>query len=282
MAAETALTDAIASATEGAGEALAVLETGRDYLHAHPAAAECPLCGSDEKISGLAASIEERLKNLASLKAADAAKKKQQSVLSNAEAALTQAEADYQKAIAAFDAIQKGHSWKAEVKLPPDAAPTEPAKLAAWLADNVAVAGSWPAVEASWHEEKKFIAALKSATERYESNVARRKELAMLTPKVDQALSQCVEERQKFTDGIISEIAKEVGKLYEAVHPGEGLDAIALPLDPAKRASMELMAKFAGIDAPPQAYFSQSHLDTLGLCVFLALAAHATGQTRPS
>ncbi len=52
--AEKALADAIASATEGAGEALAVLETGRDYLHAHPAVAECPLCGSDEKISGLA------------------------------------------------------------------------------------------------------------------------------------------------------------------------------------------------------------------------------------
>ena len=139
--AEKALADAIASATEGAGEALAVLEKGRDYLHAHPAVAECPLCGSDEKISGLADSIEERLKKLASLKAADAAKKKQQSALSSAEAALTQTEADYQKAIAAFDAAQKGHSWKPEVKLPSDAAPTEPAKLIAWLADNAAVAG---------------------------------------------------------------------------------------------------------------------------------------------
>ncbi len=271
--AENALTSAIALATEGAGEALAVLESGRDYLHAHPTVAECPLCGSDEKVSGLAGSIEERLKNLASLKAADAAKKKQQSALTNAETALAQAEADYQKAIAAFDAAQKGHSWKPEVKLPSDAAPTEPAKLAAWIAANAEVAGSWPAVEASWHEEKKFIAALKSATERYESNVARRKELAVLTPKVEKALTQCVEERQKFTDGIISEIAQDVGKLYEAVHPGEGLDKIALPLDPTKRASMELKAKFAGLDAPPQAYFSQSHLDTLGLCVFLALAA---------
>jgi DNA repair exonuclease SbcCD ATPase subunit len=201
--AEKALTDAIASATEGAGEALAVLETGRDYLHAHPAVAECPLCGSDEKISGLADSIEERLKTLASLRAADAAKKNQQSALSSAEAALTQAEADYQKAIAAFDAAQKGHSWKAEVKLPSDAAPTEPTKLAAWLADNAAVAGSWPAIEASWHEEKKFVAALKTASERYDSNVTRRKELEALTPKIDQALTQCMEERQKFTDGII-------------------------------------------------------------------------------
>jgi hypothetical protein len=44
-----------------------------------------------------------------------------------------------------------------------------------------------------------------------------------------------------------------------------------LPLDPKKRASIELEAKFSGQDVPPQAYFSQSHLDTLGLCVFQAL-----------
>jgi energy-coupling factor transporter ATP-binding protein EcfA2 len=271
--AERALADAIALATENASEALDLLETGRNYLHAHPDVAECPLCGSDEKISGLADSIAERLKALTSLKAADAAKKKQQSALSSAEAALTHAEADFRKASAAFDAAQKGHSWKEEVKLPPEAAPQEAAKLAAWLADNAAVTGSWPAVEASWHEERKFVAALKTASERYDSNVTRGKELGALTPKVERALTHCMEERQKFTDGIITEIADEVGKLYEAVHPGEGLNAIALPLDPAKRASMELMAKFAGLDAPPQAYFSQSHLDTLGLCVFLALAA---------
>ncbi len=35
-AADEALTEAIALATEGAGEALTVLETGRDYLHTHP------------------------------------------------------------------------------------------------------------------------------------------------------------------------------------------------------------------------------------------------------
>jgi ABC-type molybdenum transport system ATPase subunit/photorepair protein PhrA len=273
VAAEKALAEAIALATKGAGEALAVLEAGLDYLHAHPSAAECPLCGSDEKIAGLEESIVERLKNLAALRAADAAKKAQEGALTSAEAALTQAEADYEKALAAFTVAQTRHSWKPEVKLPSSAPPADPAELAQWLSDNADVAATWPGVEASWHDEKKFIAALKIASERYESNVARRKELAVLRPKVELALTQCVDERQKFTDGIISAIAQEVGKLYEAVHPGEGLDAIALPLDPAKRASMELMAKFAGQDAPPQAYFSQSHLDTLGLCVFLALAA---------
>ena len=74
------------------------------------------------------------------------------------------------------------------------------------------------------------------------------------------------------TETVIGEIAKKVGQLYEKVHPGEGLDKIAFPLDPNKRASLELAASFEGVDRPPQAYFSQSHLDTLGLCVFLALA----------
>lgn len=69
-------------------------------------------------------------------------------------------------------------------------------------------------------------------------------------------------------------IAAEVGTLYEAVHPGEGLNAISLQLDPSKRASLEIGVQFGGIiGAPPGAYFSDSHLDTLGLCVFIALAA---------
>jgi hypothetical protein len=58
------------------------------------------------------------------------------------------------------------------------------------------------------------------------------------------------------------------------VHPGEGLNKISLELDPVRRASLDIGTSFAGqANTPPQAYFSQSHLDTLGLCIFLALAA---------
>jgi hypothetical protein len=98
-------------------------------------------------------------------------------------------------------------------------------------------------------------------------------ELQLLLPKIERALEIVGEERRKFTDAILEKIADEVGRLYEAVHPGEGLNKISLELDPKKRASLEIGASFCGQAAPPQAYFSQSHLDTLGLCVFLALAS---------
>lgn len=271
--ADQALSAAIASATEGAGETLPVLEAGRAYLHAHPQSTECPLCTSDENIAGLAAELDARLNALSVLRTANANKIAQQTALNNAETALAQAQADYQKAVTTFTTAQTDHQWKATVQLPAAPPPPDSAALSAWLTANEAIAGAWAGVEAGWRDESKFLTQLKAAAERYDTNAVLVKELIDLIPNIDQALGQCVEERQKFTDSIITEIAQEVGKLYEKIHPGEGLDTIALELDPKKRASIELKAYFSGHDAPPQAYFSQSHLDTLGLCVFLALAA---------
>lgn len=271
--AEQALGAAIATAIEGAGETLPVLEAGRAYFHAHPQSTECPLCASDENIAGLAAQIDAKLNALSVLRTAHTNKSARQTALNNAETALGQTQADSQKAVTTFATAQTGHQWKAIVQLPAAPPPTDSAALPAWLAANEAIAVAWAGIEAGWRDESRFLAQLKAAAERYDSNAARVKELANLIPKIDTTLAQCVEERQKFTDSIITEIAQEVGKLYEKVHPGEGLDTIALQLDPKKRASIELKADFSGQDAPPQAYFSQSHLDTLGLCVFLALAA---------
>jgi hypothetical protein len=113
---------------------------------------------------------------------------------------------------------------------------------------------------------------LRKAFDRYTAAAEKREEWAALEPRLDAASKILVAERQMFVDGIITDIAKTVGDLYERIHPGEGLNKIAMPLDPKQRASLLLRAEFAGQDAPPAAYFSQSHLDTLGLCVFLALA----------
>lgn len=114
-------------------------------------------------------------------------------------------------------------------------------------------------------------AAVKSALDRYETNSTRKKEVEALIPKAKQALEICVKARQAFTDKVMAETAAG-WRTFEKVHPNEGLEKIALQLDPKKRSSIEMQAKFAGKDVPPTAYFSQSHLDTLGLCVFLALA----------
>ena len=272
-AADQAQLSAIGAAGDGADNTLDLLTAGDAYLAAHPDTGVCPLCESEENAEGLHAAIKSRLEQLETLRLATAEWRKQHSALKDAEKALQQTTDDLVKAIDTFGAAQSGHSWTSQVAILPTTPPSDAAALITWLAANDAAVAKWAVIEAGWRDESKFLGQLKAASDRYDANSAKVLELATLIPKVDDALSQCVDERQKFTDTIISEIAQDVGKLYELVHPGEGLDTIALELDPNRRASIKLKADFAGQDVPPQAYFSQSHLDTLGLCVFLALAA---------
>lgn len=270
--AEIALAEAAAVATTGAAETLALLEAGKKYLHDHPDTDACPLCLSKENAATLAADIDTRLASFAQLRAASGKRQQCASTLAQAENGLALLAKEYETAVTAFGTARDGHSWKAGVQLPAEGPAAGIDDALAWIMVNEQTADDWAGVEAAWRDEKKFAASLKSASDRYDQNQARRAELDTLVPLLESALKVCVDKRQDFTNKIIGDIAEDVGKLYEKVHPGEGLEKIALPLDSKKRASIELEAKFSGQDVPPQAYFSQSHLDTLGLCVFLALS----------
>ena len=79
--------------------------------------------------------------------------------------------------------------------------------------------------------------------------------------------------RLEFTQRILDDVADECNRLYAAIHPGEGLAITKVELDKKQRASLNQTVRF-GIhdDVPPQAYFSEAHLDTLGFCFWLAFA----------
>lgn len=80
-------------------------------------------------------------------------------------------------------------------------------------------------------------------------------------------------ERKAYVENELSSISGEVDSLYVKVHPNEGLGKVKFSLDPKFIGSMEFTGEFQGRpDIQPQAYYSESHLDTLGICVFLALA----------
>ena len=80
-------------------------------------------------------------------------------------------------------------------------------------------------------------------------------------------------ERKTYVEGLLSKISNDVQKLYSKLHPHEGLDNIRLHLKPKAQGSLEIKSSFQNKnDVPPQAYFSDSHLDTLGICIFIAMA----------
>jgi energy-coupling factor transporter ATP-binding protein EcfA2 len=98
---------------------------------------------------------------------------------------------------------------------------------------------------------------------------------AALSQKLNKALAIVSQQRKAYVEGVLLAISGEVEKLYTKLHPGEGIGKIRFYLKPNAIGSLEFDAQFqTAPEIPPQAYYSESHLDTLGICVFLALAKY--------
>ncbi|MFZ0698989.1 MAG: hypothetical protein WAN74_02180 [Thermoplasmata archaeon] len=79
--------------------------------------------------------------------------------------------------------------------------------------------------------------------------------------------------RKEVVTGIYAEIRTDLMSFYGALHPGEDPESISLEVDERRRASARLvMTSFGHPESDPRAYASEAHLDTLGLCIFLAFA----------
>ena len=94
-----------------------------------------------------------------------------------------------------------------------------------------------------------------------------------LNGRLQQAVSIFEAKRKSYVEGVLASIATDVDGLYQQIHPHKDIGRIRLRLDDNKRGSLVYGVAFGGKqDIQPQPYYSESHLDTLGLCIFLALA----------
>ncbi|GAG43805.1 unnamed protein product, partial [marine sediment metagenome] len=66
--------------------------------------------------------------------------------------------------------------------------------------------------------------------------------------------------------------------MYEQLHPGEDISTSKLSVREATRASVNLSSDFYGHEEHPLLHYSESHLDTLGLCYFLAIRKRESQQ----
>lgn len=109
-------------------------------------------------------------------------------------------------------------------------------------------------------------------------NYKEKKEEAERNEKKSEKIKQLLDElesiRKEKIDKVLLDISDSVERMYSKVHPEEGIGAVKFYLDPKKAESLEFEGNFQGKIVPPQAYYSESHLDTLGVCVFLSLAQY--------
>jgi energy-coupling factor transporter ATP-binding protein EcfA2 len=255
---------------------LDLLRAAQTHFLKNPNPSACPLCESSEKAKGLADEVNRRIQSQGAHTKLEAAKHAVESTTGKASTARQRVKDALNNAkedAAALRDYCNGGDLPNDIELPSLPAPQDFAQWETWIEENRLKRTDWRSTSDACIHDKKFVGTLRRSLASLQENEKQARELETLLPRIKTIAELVAKERKKFTDDILSAISVRVSELYEAIHPKEGLNKIVLALDAGKRASLEIATEFGGKkDAPPQAYFSDSHLDTLGLCVFLALA----------
>ncbi len=269
--------------TGESGALVAVLEEARRYVAAAQREIQrCPVCGKPEPGETLAARIDEELRRLSTLK-----------TRRDASVRATQA-TEQTKSV--FDTARRHLRERADAFVATlQSAPTELtapfAALAAVLArpDGTTVKQVTGAIEAALQHRAALAAAqdadqktlnqlnaLKSHLQALANSDAEMRDLKQVAIRLDQMLEVVERERKRYVSELMAGIAESVAALYARMHPDEPLGQPSFHVKAHAAGSLELKANFGDkADVPPGAYYSEAHLDTMGLCVYLALAKHS-------
>lgn len=265
------------------GVLVAVLEEAKRYIAGvNVEIQHCPVCGKPEKSQSLAERIEKELQRLSSLKA-----RRDQSL----HAIQT---ADQARSV--FDTARRYLRQHADAFVL--TYQNAPPALAAPLADLAAVLSSpngttvkqvtgaigaalayRTILETALAADQKTLNqlnALKSHLQVLTSSEAELRDRQHLSLRLGRMLEVVERERKRYVNDLMDGIAESAATLYARIHPDEPLGHPSFRVKVQTAGSLELKANFADqTGIPPGAYYSESHLDTLGLCVYLALAKHA-------
>ena len=272
---------------EAKSDLLRLLDSAEEYLTNHEDTAECPVCeqGIDrtELLSRIAVRKASGTKVAEANRKLDSAVKKEekaQNLLENEENRVLAASVKLAKGfrdskIAAV--LNGGIGWDRFTLFLDDQVPLRTPESIA-LAEELLAAcqGIENALRSERETVSKEIETLRAIQLQYGAvikNSKQAKQLEALSQRLSALLAIVEKERKRFVDEALDSIRVRVDTLYSKLHPGENIGDIKLQLDPNRRGSLNVSSRFESEkDVPPQAYYSEAHLDTLGICIFIALA----------
>ncbi len=266
------------SSGAGAPDALRLVELLRDargYLTTSPDAPACPVCEQPVSAEDLSRRIDDRLNAMTELGALrdriETANKEQQNTA----------------AILERDRMRMLDSARSFADALKDSGDGQLSSLAASPVDAVNLPGLIEkavkirdALVIRRDEAQKAINQYNSINQFYCRIIECEAELLeseTLRRGLEHALQIVQGKRIEFTQSVLAKVCSETNRLYALIHPDEPLGLDALLLDEKRKSSLLQVCNFEGHnDVVPQAYFSDSHLDTLGFSLWLAIAKQSS------
>lgn len=262
-----------ASSTHRDADLLHTLEAARAYLNDHPDTVACPVCKKPEPQSALLAQIDEQLNQMRRLQSLNSQMADVEGSLQRAQGAYDQALVDRQNAYSRLRSqLATGPDFLAGLVSTPESQAGE-AVSSELLAQ---VRNQRPQLDRRIAEADKIVDqhnALTTHLSTIDQLTGTLEERDALSRRLQAMLEIVEDERKAFVQMTVDGISATVSQLYERIHPNEPLGRPSFGIKPNFAGSLTLTGAFGGnAEVPPAAYYSEAHLDTLGLCVYLALA----------
>lgn len=267
---------------------LSLLQKAQSYIENHSSIGKCPVCETEQDIKNLLQKVSLRIAEMDEVKSLSVVSQQATSQVEAKKTLRLNAEADFtqnlNKLMHAISNISTDilTLFNLDNKFILDGMNASTYSIA--LSESFS---SWHAsflssnkakLDAKKDEYQKSIN-LKSTIQHHLTTVQEKEAGAKIKEKTLADLRDILQiiekERKDYIEGILSLISQEVSTLYSTLHPGEKLGKARFYLKPNAIGSLEFDASFQeALEIPPQAYYSESHLDTLGICVFIALSKH--------
>jgi len=257
---------------------LTLLQEAKNYISAEPVINKCPVCENGIVKTTVLNSLDAQINSMATLQKAtkdlDVAAKaydKSVHILNTAITGMSALLIKYKTSISKYadkvpDIVPFVNGINTEAN----------ENYNSYLASHKELRDLFIRIEKSAVDKKKSIdqhALIKSQYNSITQNSENSEKLEALQTASAKMLAIVEKERKEFCDNELLSISGEVERMYQKLHPNEGLGGIKLFLKPGCKNSLELQANFhAEQGITPQSVYSESHLDTLGICIFLALA----------
>ena len=117
------------------------------------------------------------------------------------------------------------------------------------------------------------------AAEDLKSEIARGNALVQLINSLEQGVRLRIRSQSQ---SAIDTISQDLESMWSTLHPGEKIDSVRLSIPPSTDKAIDVVLKFHGKEQDsPRLTLSEGYRNSLGLCIFLALAKQVFDKERP-
>lgn len=277
--AEELYNNELQNAIEHIEEISAVLSSAESYFEKVQRIEFCPVCRNEIDAAKVATEVRERNEALKAFRKAKGGRDKACRELERAVEAIEAQINDLLKKVQRFkdclDQCDMPEISKVDVIIPENEE-VGLADVESYSVQVSSLSGCKDSLQTVLEAKTKVVNTKNSVTT-YLDSIERKKKEAEESSEI-KAVAEKIrtiveEERKRFVDDLLHDISSEVDAMYQKMHPSEHIGNVLWKIDPRKRNSIDVAGSFVGkTDVPPQAYYSEAHLDTLGIAIFLGLA----------